>query len=144
MPLERVKKGAGKWKLHVIIQSFTFMIFPLVGLGFGFVLQTLWPTEPQQFAKGFSSVRFTFHRLHLRGANLGGRREHSRGHPERSLLQYCGCPPDSARQFAHARDRQNRVRFAWTSFAGDYPTDPPAVCGRGWTSLFRPSLGGCT
>src|ERR1700734_1880124 len=41
MPLEKVRKGAGNWKLHVIIQSFTFMIFPLVGLGFGFVLQTL-------------------------------------------------------------------------------------------------------
>jgi solute carrier family 10 (sodium/bile acid cotransporter), member 7 len=53
MPLEKVKKGAGNWKLHVIIQSFTFMIFPLVGLGFGFVLQTLWPTEPPAVREGF-------------------------------------------------------------------------------------------
>jgi len=53
MPLEKVKKGAGNWKLHVIIQSFTFMIFPLVGLGFGFVLQTLWPTEPRAVGEGF-------------------------------------------------------------------------------------------
>src|SRR6476660_4719476 len=53
MPLEKVKKGAGNWKLQVIIQSFTFMIFPLVGLGFGFVLQTLWPTEPPAVREGF-------------------------------------------------------------------------------------------
>src|SRR3984957_334260 len=53
MPLEKVRKGAGNWKLHVIIQSFTFMIFPLVGLGFGFVLQTLWPTEPPAVREGF-------------------------------------------------------------------------------------------
>jgi sodium/bile acid cotransporter 7 len=31
MPLEKVRKGAGNWKLHVIIQGFTFLIFPLVG-----------------------------------------------------------------------------------------------------------------
>jgi sodium/bile acid cotransporter 7 len=53
MPLEKVKKGAGNWKLHVIIQSFTFLIFPLVGLGFGFVLQTLWPGEPPAVGQGF-------------------------------------------------------------------------------------------
>src|ERR1700719_3853069 len=43
MPLEKVKRGAGNWKLHVIIQSFTFLVFPLVGLGFNFVLQRIWP-----------------------------------------------------------------------------------------------------
>src|SRR4029077_8535953 len=53
MPLEKVKKGAGNWKLHVIIQSFTFMIFPLVGLGFGFVLQGIWLDEPSAVRDGF-------------------------------------------------------------------------------------------
>ncbi len=53
MPLEKVKKGAGNWKLHVIIQSFTFLIFPLVGLGFSFLLQTLWPGEPPGVKQGF-------------------------------------------------------------------------------------------
>src|ERR1700722_4036876 len=53
MPLEKVKSGAGNWKLQVIIQSFTFVIFPLVGLGFGFVLQTLWPAEPPAVREGF-------------------------------------------------------------------------------------------
>ncbi len=53
MPLEKVKKGAGNWKLHVIIQSFTFLIFPLVGLGFNFVLQRIWPDEPSAVRDGF-------------------------------------------------------------------------------------------
>jgi sodium/bile acid cotransporter 7 len=53
MPLEKVRKGAGNWKLHVIIQSFTFLIFPLVGLGFSFVLQALWPSEPPAVRQGF-------------------------------------------------------------------------------------------
>src|ERR1700733_3489855 len=53
MPLEKVKKGAGNWKLHVIIQAFTFLIFPLVGLGFGFVLQRIWPDEPSAVRDGF-------------------------------------------------------------------------------------------
>jgi len=53
MPLEKVKKGAGNWKLHVIIQSFTFLIFPLVGLGFNFVLQRIWPNEPPAVRDGF-------------------------------------------------------------------------------------------
>ncbi len=53
MPLEKVRKGAGNWKLHVIIQSFTFLVFPLAGLGFSFVLQELWTTEPAAVREGF-------------------------------------------------------------------------------------------
>src|SRR5580692_2335805 len=53
MPLEKVKRGAGNWKLHVIIQSFTFLVFPLVGLGFSFVLQRIWPGEPPAVRDGF-------------------------------------------------------------------------------------------
>src|SRR6476620_8453188 len=53
MPLDKVKKGAANWKLHVIIQGFTFLIFPLVGLGFGFVLQRIWPDEPSAVRDGF-------------------------------------------------------------------------------------------
>src|ERR1700722_2485169 len=53
MPLEKVKKGAGNWKLHVIIQSFTFLIFPMVGLAFGVVLQIIWPGEPPAIRDGF-------------------------------------------------------------------------------------------
>src|SRR3984885_1746795 len=53
MPLEKVKKGAGNWKLHVIIQGFTFLIFPVVGLAFAFVLRTIWPNEPPAVRDGF-------------------------------------------------------------------------------------------
>jgi solute carrier family 10 (sodium/bile acid cotransporter), member 7 len=53
MPLEKVKRGAGNWKLHVIIQSFTFVVFPLVGLGFAVVLRSVWPDEPQAVRDGF-------------------------------------------------------------------------------------------
>jgi sodium/bile acid cotransporter 7 len=42
MPLEKVRRGAGNWQLHVIIQAFTFVIFPIVGLGFQALLPRLW------------------------------------------------------------------------------------------------------
>ncbi|MBV9298363.1 MAG: bile acid:sodium symporter [Verrucomicrobia bacterium] len=53
MPLEKVRKGAGNWKLHAIIQSFTFVIFPLLGLAFGFFLHRIWPAEPSAVRDGF-------------------------------------------------------------------------------------------
>jgi sodium/bile acid cotransporter 7 len=53
MPLEKVRKWAGNWKLHVIIQSFTFLIFPLVGLGFAWVLHQISPAEPPALRDGF-------------------------------------------------------------------------------------------
>jgi hypothetical protein len=31
MAVERMKSGAGNWRLHLIIQSFTFVLFPAVG-----------------------------------------------------------------------------------------------------------------
>ena len=34
MALEKVRRGTGSWRLHVIIQVFTFVIFPIIGLGF--------------------------------------------------------------------------------------------------------------
>ncbi len=53
MPLEQVRKGAGNWKLHVIIQAFTFLIFPLVGLAFTALVQRIWPDEPPAVRDGF-------------------------------------------------------------------------------------------
>jgi sodium/bile acid cotransporter 7 len=53
MPLEKIRKGAGNWQLHAIIQSFTFVIFPLVGLGLGTVLRSIWLDEPQAIRDGF-------------------------------------------------------------------------------------------
>ena len=53
MPLEKVRRGAGNWKLHVIIQSFTFLVFPIVGLAFSTVVRKFWPSEPEAIRDGF-------------------------------------------------------------------------------------------
>src|SRR5246127_4271068 len=53
MPLEKVKRGAGNWRLHVIIQVFTFLIFPMVGLAFSAVVRKFWPSEPGAIRDGF-------------------------------------------------------------------------------------------
>jgi sodium/bile acid cotransporter 7 len=53
MPLEKVRRGAGNWRLHVIIQAFTFIIFPIVGLGFQMLLPHIWRDEPEAIKQGF-------------------------------------------------------------------------------------------
>jgi solute carrier family 10 (sodium/bile acid cotransporter), member 7 len=53
MPLEKVRRGAGNWRLHVIIQVFTFVIFPIVGLGFQLLLPHIWAGEPEAIKQGF-------------------------------------------------------------------------------------------
>jgi solute carrier family 10 (sodium/bile acid cotransporter), member 7 len=53
MPLEKVKRGAGNWRLHVIIQSFTFVVFPIVGLALQFIEPRIWTDEPQGIQQGF-------------------------------------------------------------------------------------------
>jgi solute carrier family 10 (sodium/bile acid cotransporter), member 7 len=53
MPLEKVRRGAGNWRLHAIIQAFTFVIFPIVGLGLQFLLSHLWTNEPEAIKQGF-------------------------------------------------------------------------------------------
>jgi solute carrier family 10 (sodium/bile acid cotransporter), member 7 len=53
MPLEKVKRGAGNWRLHVIIQLFTFVVFPIVGLGFQLVVPHIWLSEPRGIQQGF-------------------------------------------------------------------------------------------
>jgi solute carrier family 10 (sodium/bile acid cotransporter), member 7 len=53
MPLEKVWRGAGNWRLHVIIQVFTFVIFPIVGLGFQTLLAHLWADETEAVKQGF-------------------------------------------------------------------------------------------
>src|SRR6201985_1052590 len=53
MPLEKVKRGAGNWRLHVIIQVFTFVVFPIVGLGFQLIEPHIWASEPQGIQQGF-------------------------------------------------------------------------------------------
>jgi len=53
LSLEKVKSGAGNWRLHLVVQAFTFIIFPLVGLLFQVVAPWLWPSEPEPIRNGF-------------------------------------------------------------------------------------------
>jgi solute carrier family 10 (sodium/bile acid cotransporter), member 7 len=53
IPLEKVRRGAGNWRMHVIIQVFTFVIFPIVGLGFQLLLPHIWADEPEAIKQGF-------------------------------------------------------------------------------------------
>ncbi len=53
LSLEKVKSGAGHWRLHLVVQTFTFVIFPLVGLLFQVVVPWLWPSEPEPIRNGF-------------------------------------------------------------------------------------------
>jgi solute carrier family 10 (sodium/bile acid cotransporter), member 7 len=53
MAVERMKSGAGNWRLHLIIQSFTFVLFPAVGLVFQEITRLVWPSEPSAVRDGF-------------------------------------------------------------------------------------------
>ena len=53
LSLEKVKTGAGNWRLHGVIQAFTFGIFPLIGLLFHAVVPLLWGSEPPAIRDGF-------------------------------------------------------------------------------------------
>ena len=50
---ENVKAALGSWRLHTIIQAFTFIIFPIVGLGLYLLAPLVWPTEPPAVRDGF-------------------------------------------------------------------------------------------
>jgi len=52
LALEKVKSGAGNWKLHLIIQSFTFVVFPLAGVLADWVVPMLWGSEPEAIRQG--------------------------------------------------------------------------------------------
>jgi solute carrier family 10 (sodium/bile acid cotransporter), member 7 len=53
MAVERMKTGAGNWRLHLIIQGFTFLLFPFVGLAFHEITRVIWPSEPSALRDGF-------------------------------------------------------------------------------------------
>ena len=53
LSIEKVKSGAGNWRLHVVIQAFTFGIFPLAGLLFYRAIPWLWPSAPLPIRDGF-------------------------------------------------------------------------------------------
>lgn len=52
LAFEKIRSGAGNWRLHLIIQSFTFVIFPLVGLLFDVVMARVWPDAPMAVRQG--------------------------------------------------------------------------------------------
>jgi sodium/bile acid cotransporter 7 len=53
MAYEKVRSGAGNWRLHLLIQGFTFVCFPLIGLAFNGVVPWLWPSQPEAIRAGF-------------------------------------------------------------------------------------------
>jgi sodium/bile acid cotransporter 7 len=52
LALEKIKSGAGNWKLHLIIQSFTFIVFPIVGLLAYWMVPWVWVAEPAPIRQG--------------------------------------------------------------------------------------------
>ena len=52
LAFEKLKSGAGNWRLHVIIQSFTFIVFPVVGIVLYFTVPLIWPAEPAAIQQG--------------------------------------------------------------------------------------------
>ena len=53
MAVERMKTGASNWRLHLIVQSFTFLLFPIAGLAFHGITRIIWPSEPSGLRDGF-------------------------------------------------------------------------------------------
>jgi sodium/bile acid cotransporter 7 len=53
LPFEKVRQGAANWRLHAIVQAFTFAVFPLVGLGLDALFPAVWPAMPPTLREGF-------------------------------------------------------------------------------------------
>jgi solute carrier family 10 (sodium/bile acid cotransporter), member 7 len=53
LSLEKIKRGAGNWRLHLLIQAFTFGVFPLAGLVLHKVIPRIWVSEPEPIRDGF-------------------------------------------------------------------------------------------
>jgi sodium/bile acid cotransporter 7 len=52
LPLEKALRGLKNWRLHVIIQTFTFVVFPLAGLLLLVIVPMVWPSEPASIKDG--------------------------------------------------------------------------------------------
>jgi len=49
---EKMKAALATWRMHVIIQAFTFLVFPLVGFGLYEIGPVFWPSEPGAIRDG--------------------------------------------------------------------------------------------
>lgn len=52
LAFEKIRAGASNWRLHAIIQAFTFIVFPLVGLLLDSLIPRIWPDEPAAIRQG--------------------------------------------------------------------------------------------
>ena len=48
----KVKAGAGNWRLHLVIQAFTFGVFPLLGILLDHIVPWFWQSQPQTIRHG--------------------------------------------------------------------------------------------
>jgi len=53
LAFEKIKHGARNWRLHLIIQLFTFVAFPIAGLLLHWLIPLLWPGQPPAIRDGF-------------------------------------------------------------------------------------------
>ncbi|MBA3848464.1 MAG: bile acid:sodium symporter [Opitutus sp.] len=53
LPWEKIREGAANWRLHLVVQAFTFAVFPVVGLALDALLPALWPDAPAAIRHGF-------------------------------------------------------------------------------------------
>ncbi len=53
LALEKIKSGAANWRLHLVVQSFTFAVFPVVGLALDGAIPWIFPGQPQAVHDGF-------------------------------------------------------------------------------------------
>jgi solute carrier family 10 (sodium/bile acid cotransporter), member 7 len=64
IPLEKARQNAGNWRLHILIQSLTFVMFPIVGFLMQLILPLIWRGEPaviQEDLLLFHFLRTTLH-----------------------------------------------------------------------------------
>ncbi|WAC19491.1 bile acid:sodium symporter [Luteolibacter sp. SL250] len=48
----KVKAGAGNWRLHLVIQAFTFGVFPLLGILLDHIVPWFWSSQPRAIRHG--------------------------------------------------------------------------------------------
>lgn len=53
LAIEKIRSGAANWRLHLVIQAFTFVVFPLVGLLLDWTVPHFWQGQPEAIRQGF-------------------------------------------------------------------------------------------